>query len=342
MRGAALLHAAAGLMALAATLPAAAQSLTLEPSAAMRCLTPTAEQRGWPEYPFDAWKRGQKGRVAVELSFTTPDKRPAVKVLASEGDGDSDSAFVDAVRQHVAAYRVPCLTEGTAVPARLQLEFVFQPDKPEAQTSGPTDPGEARRSKLLECVAHGSGQKSPEYPMSALRVELQGRVLARLHFNANDQAPQAQVLARPAAQPLASTVESFVTGYRMPCFDGGEPVEATFTYVFVIEDTGAYGLKPLSLVALMSNVRGIQQQRLQFDTTTMGCPFNVKFQYRQPHMHNWVTEVDGRNAARGPLLAWLANQQLDLPRRALDAVFADHTFITVPCAKINLKPQETS
>lgn len=333
---------AAALVLAAGVLPAAAQTVTLEPSAATRCLTPALGQRGTPEYPFGAWKRGQKGRVAVELSFTTADKQPAVKVLASEGEGDSEGAFVDAVRQHVAAYRVPCLSEGPAGLARLRLEFVFQPDQPEAQTLGPTDPGEARRGKLLECVAHSSGQKSPEYPMSALRLELQGRVLARLRFNTKDHAPQAQVLARPAAQPLASAIESFVNGYRMPCFDGGEPVEATFTYVFVIEDTGAFGLKPLGLVTLMGSVRGIQQQALQFDTTTMACPFNVKFQYRQPYMYNWVAEVGGSHAARGPLLVWLANQHLELPRRALDAVFADHTVITVPCAKINLKPQETS
>lgn len=339
---AALMSAAAGLMLVAAALPAAAQTVTLEPSAAMRCLTPAAEQRGMPEYPFDAWKREHKGRVLVELSFTTPDKRPAVAVLASEGEGDSKDSFVDAVRQHVASYRVPCLDEGTGVPARLRLEFVFSPNTREVQSSGPKDPGDERRSQLLNCLAHTSGKKSPDYPMSALRTELQGRVLAQLHFSAKDQAPQARVLGRPSAEPLASAVESFVKGYRMPCFDGGQPVLATFTFVFVIEGTGAYGLKPLGLVDVMSRVQGIQQQTLQFDTTAMGCPFEVRFQYRQPYLYNSVEGLGANNSPRQALLIWLANVHLELPRRALDAVFADSTVITVPCAKINLKPKETS
>lgn len=338
---AAMVNAAAGLVLGAAAPPAAAQTITLEPSAAMRCLAPAAEQRGMPEYPFDAWKREHKGRVLVELSFTATDKGPAVKVLTSFGDGDSEDRFVDAVRQHVAAYRVPCLDESAGGPAQLQLEFVFLPDTREVRSSGPQDPGAARRSELLKCVRHTSGNKAPDYPESALQLNLQGRLLARLHFNAKDQAPQVKVLARPAARPLVSAISTFAAGYRMPCFDGGEPIDATYTYVFVIEGNGAFGLKPLGLLDLMANVRGIRQQALKFDTTTMGCPFNVRLQYRQPHMLNSLSEVDDRNPARQPLLNWLANAHLELPDKSLDAAFADHTVITVPCAKINLKPQET-
>jgi hypothetical protein len=337
---AAVMKAVAGWMLVATVLPASAQSFTLEPSAATRCLMPEEPQRGVPAYPFEAWKLGHEGRVLVALTFTAADKRPAVKVLESEGVGRSESDFVDAVREHVQTYRVPCLDEART-PARLQLEFVFKPDQREARASAPIDPGALRRKELMKCVAHRSGQKTPEYPGDAQRAELQGRVIARLHFTAADQPPQAQVLARPVAQPFARAIEEFVKGYRMPCFDGAEPVDATFSYIFVLEGAGAYGLKPLGLLAFMSRVQGIQKQTLQFDTTTMACPFDVKFQYRQPYMDNWVGEYDNNNPARRPLLNWLANQHLDLPRRSLDAVFADSTVITVPCAKINLKPQET-
>ena len=51
-------------------LPAAAQQVTLEPSAASRCLAPPEAQRGTPDYPFDAWKRGQFEEISV---FTAPD-----------------------------------------------------------------------------------------------------------------------------------------------------------------------------------------------------------------------------------------------------------------------------
>jgi len=329
-------------MLAAAMMPAAGQKVTLEPSAAVRCLTPTAEQRGTPEYPFDAWKREEKGRVTVELSFTTVDKRPAVKVLASEGDGDSRDSFVDAVRAHVAHYRVPCLNAATALPVQLRLEFVFLPRERLVQSSGPQDADDQRRSELLKCVLHTSREKSPEYPMAALRVEMQGRVLARLNFSAKDQPPQAQVLARPAAQPLSDVVESFVKGYRMPCFDGGQPIDATFTYVFRLEGMRAFGFKALSLVDMMGRVRGIQQQALAFDTSTMACPFDVRFEYRQPYLRNLVHEIGNSNSARLPLLIWLTDVQLELPARSLDSIFGDDTVITVPCVKIDLKPKETS
>ena len=334
-----------GLTALAlagmAALPVQAQSFTLEPSAALRCLMPEAAQRGVPAYPFDAWKRGHKGRVLVELSFTTADKRPAVKVLQSEGDENSERAFIDAVREHVATYRVPCLDEGSGLPARLQLEFVFRPGQGEVLGFVPVEPGAERRQALMKCLVHSSGEKSPAYPLGALRAELQGRVLARLNFSAKDQPPAAQVLSRPSARPLAQAVESFVAGYRLPCFDGEEAVDATFTFIFRFEGERAFGLKPLDLLTFMGSVRGIQKQALQFDTTTMACPFDVAFTYRQPSMNNWVGEYDSNIPARGPLLAWLANAHFDLPPRALDSVFGDNTVITVPCLKINLKPQET-
>ena len=329
-------------MLAAALRPAAGQTVTLEPSAAVRCLTPTAEQRGAPEYPFDAWKREEKGRVVVELSFTSRDKRPAVKVLSSEGDGDSKESFVAAVRSHVANYRVPCLNEAAGLPAQLRLAFVFQPQERVVQNSGPQDADDQRRSELLKCVQHTSREKAPDYPMGALRAELQGRVLARLSFNAKDQAPQAQVLARPAAKQLADAVASFVKGLRMPCFDGGEAIDATFTFIFRLEGTGAFGFKPIGLVDLMPRVRGIQRQALNFDTTTMACPFDVRFQYRQPYMANVVSQIADSNAARSPLIRWLTDVHLELPARSLDSVFADDTVITVPCVKIELKPQETS
>ena len=317
--------------------PAAAQTVTLEPSAATRCMTPAADQRGVPEYPFDAWKRNEKGYVLVELSFTTPDKRPAVKVLQSDGG----SAFVAAVREHVTSYRVPCVDGAAATPAELRFEFVFRPDDRQVYASEAVDAMDGRRAKLLECVTHSSGKKAPEYPHLALRAELQGRVLARLRFFSADQAPQAQVFSRAAAATLANAVEAMAQGYRMPCFEGTEAIDSFWEFVFLIEGSSAFGFKPLTLPTLLGRVRGIQAQTLQLDTTTMACPFEVRFQYRQPYIANGVGEMGSREPARRPLLAWLAAQHLDLPPRSLDAVFGDSTVITVPCTKIDLKPKET-
>jgi hypothetical protein len=311
---------------------AAAQEVTLEPTAAQRCLTPAAEQRGKPDYPIGPFKRNESGRVAVELTFTTTDKRPAVAVLSHEGSDE----FVDAVREHVSQFRVPCL--GAAdIPARLQIDFQFKPDDREVHWSEPVDAGSRDRPAQLKCLVHASGDKFPEYPAAARRSELQGRVLARLRFSAPDQPPAAEVFARPAAQPLAAVVRHWVAGYRLPCLEGG-PLEATWTFVFRLDDD-VFGFRPLNLLQFLGAVRDIRKQTLRFDFNAMGCPFDLKFMYRQPYLPNAVGEVGGSQAARRPFLAWLAGVELDLPKRSQDAVFGDSVTLPIPCTKINLNPQ---
>ena len=166
-------------------------------------------------------------------------------------------------------------------------------------------------------------------------------VLARLRFVAADQPPQVQLFFRPASAPLANAVETMVKGYRMPCFEGAEAINSTWEFFFRLDGLPAFGFKALTLPLFISHVHGIKAQTLQMDTSTMGCPFDLRFAYLQPYMANTVAEIGDRDPARRPLLAWLAAQHLDLPRRALDAVFADSTVITVPCARIDLKPKES-
>ncbi|KPF43230.1 hypothetical protein D621_19820 [beta proteobacterium AAP51] len=321
-------------------LPASAVSFTVEPTAEQRCLTPAVADRGTPEFPFDAWKREESGRVVVALHFTGATLRPEVKVVLSESSGDSSTAFVQAVRNHVASWRVPCLPSGQAT--TLNLEFVFLPSSKQVFSSAPQDAAAERASRLMKCVEHLKGEAVPDYPQSALRQELQGRLLARVSFDSADKKPTYQVLSRPSARPLQPGVESFIEGLRMPCFDGQAAVETTYSFIFRLEGLGAYGLKPLDLMTLMRRVQGIQQQRLRFDTTTMGCPFDVKFQYRQPYLNNWAATDGQHRATREPLLRWLADAHLDLPGRSLDAVFADTTVVSVPCLNIDIVPKETS
>ncbi|MDP1900272.1 MAG: hypothetical protein Q8K96_07445 [Rubrivivax sp.] len=312
--------------------PALAQDVTLEPTPALRCLTPLAEQRGAPEYPLRVFKLGLGGRVKVELEFTTPDKRPAVKVLESEGD----ESFIDAVKAHVREYRVPCL-EGADIPSRLVIDFVFKPDDRRVIWSKPVDPMAAERARTLDCLSHVSGNKTPPYPVWAQRQNVQGRVLARLRFDAPDRPPVAEVFARPAAEGLAEHIKTWAEGYRLPCHQGG-PLRANVVFVFVFEGE-TYGFRDLTLRQFLGAVRGIREQTLTFDFNTMACPFDVKWVYQQPFMPNAVGEVGSSDAARRPFLDWLSRVELDLPKRSLDSVFGDHVTLTVPCVKIAIKPQ---
>lgn len=335
---------AAAVLGLALAVPAAAQQVTLEPSAAVLCLTPAVAERGAPEYPFVPFKRGQKGRVKVALSFTAPQVRPDVEVLLQEGDSD----FVDAVKQHVRDYRVPC-HDGGAAPVQLVFDFVFRPDDRRVLWSPPSDASDPARKAQLACIAHQSGEKAPEYPPGVLRAGYQGRVLMRMRFESPDQPPVIETFARRGVgsgfaernveRALVSHVEQWAAGYRMPCHQG-RPISTTFTFVYVLGDL-AYGFKPgLSLMSVLSMVRDIRKQRLEFDFNRMGCPFDVALQYRRPGMLNLVGEVGSQDPARRPFLEWLASADFDLPEGTLRSIYGDTAHFTVPCLKIDLQPQE--
>jgi hypothetical protein len=316
---------------------ARAQQIELEPSAVAACLAPLKDEAGdktetdRPEYPFAAYKSGEVGRVLVEMHFTGAALRPALTVLSNSGD----DSFVDAVRQHVRRLRVPCLPPGTEV--RLRQEFVFQPNAQAVFWGPAADPLDETRSALLKCLKHVSGAKSPDYPRELLREGRQGRVLARLRFNSDDQAPTAQVFTTASARGFGQTVEEWVRGFRLPCY-AGEPIATSAVFIFRIEGE-AFGFRAMGLAGFASRVRHLKTEGLQMDTRTMGCPFDVKLDYRQPFMPNSVGVLGTADARRQPLVDWLSRAELDLLPRQTDAVFADSADIHVPCAQFAIPPE---
>jgi hypothetical protein len=169
---------------------------------------------------------------------------------------------------------------------------------------------------------------------------VQGRVLVDLRFDDASGPPVARVFSRPGAHRLASDVQAWVAGLRLPCH-AGERIESSAVYVFSFEGE-AYGFKPMTLLQFMGSVKGARAQRVQFDTTHMGCPFEVQLTYGQPFQRNRVRTLGGYDPARHALLEWLRNAELDAPGDMLDAVFGDTADITVPCLKIDHTPKEKS
>lgn len=314
---------------------AAAQTPLIEPSVALSCLTPAKEQRGVPEYPFDAWKRRQAGRVQVELAFGGPDSTPEVRVLSHEGD----DSFVEAVKAHVRQLRVPCLDEQTPH-ARLAFDFVFRPDERKAVAADPTDPDREASIRKAACIRHVDGREAPAYPTAARDENIQGRVFLEMRFTGPDTPPEATVFSATGRGPLHRAVANWAAGARMPCFDGPAPVTVSVTYVYVMSGKGAYGFKPLTLPKFLGAVRDIRRQRLEFDFTRLDCPFDVRLTYLQPGRKNVVAQLDDNNPARQPFIEWLKGVQLDLPASSLEAVYADSLTLTVPCTKLNLNSQE--
>lgn len=320
---------------------AVAQPFTLQPSMAVQCLTPPAAQRGAPDYPFEAYKQGLNGRVQVRLRFTGADLAPAVTVLVQDGD----DSFVDAVRAHVRGLRVPCL-QG-ADPVDLLFDFVFRPDEPRLAPL-PQDADASRLAAQMACVHNISGTNMPDYPLAALRRDVQGRVVAELRFVAPDQPPMVRLMPRTGgdandprrhdAEVFLPVLRTWTAGYRMPCLQG-QPVTLVQDYTYRIDGSN-FGFRPgLSLRELLPLVQGIRSQRLRFDFSTQGCPFDVRLRYRQPNLPNAVEELGTHHPARGPFLDWLRQMQLDLPAASHDAVYGDELRFTVPCLKIDLNPQ---
>lgn len=324
----------AWLLTAAAASLAQAQQVTLEPSAAVRCLTPAADQRGAPDYPFDAFKAERGGRVKVRLTFHHADEAPDVEVLERDGDAE----FATSVRKHVDTFRVPCLS-AAETPVQLTQEYIFKPDQRRIVWTHPQDQADAQRSKMLACVAHESGDKAPSYPRAQLSDGVQGRVLARLSFEAADRPPKINVFSRGYALGLARAIERWAEGYRMPCHVGA-PVAGYWVFVFLFQGDGYYGFQDISLRQWIGNIKDIQKQTVAFDLNTMGCPFDLRIAYRQPYLPNGVGEVGSHDPARRPFLDWLAASELKLSESALDAVFADSARLHVPCLKIDLKPKE--
>lgn len=315
--------------------PVQAQEVTLQPTAAERCLMPAREQRGAPEYPELEDRFRVDALVKVELTFTSPETRPAVKVLANDVGQPADAAFVKSVKDHVSAWRVPCLTEDEG-PSRLVVAFNFRHDNRKVHWSQPLNPESVQRREMLRCVTHAGGQKAPAYPLRARQNEIQGRVVARLRFDAPDKPPGVTLFARKNHRILAEEVGAWVQDFRMPC-QQGDPVIADWTFVYRL-GSDYYGFNPLTLRQFMAGVRGIRDQTVAFDTTTMRCPFAVKIQYLQPLRPNVVGEVDEAVPEREAFLRWLSAAELDVPPNAADAIFADTLTLDVPCVKINLNP----
>lgn len=310
---------------------AAAQTVELEPSALAACLQPLPQGSSVPEYPFAAYKFGKVGRVLVELHFTGAELRPAVQVLAQEGD----DAFVDAVREHVRQLRVPCLPKGQTV--KLRQDYVFQPDTQTVSWSRAVDLQDDVRWAQLKCLRHLGEPKLPDYPAELRRMGLQGRVLVRLRFTADDQAPEAEVLGPRQLAPLQDIIREWVRGYRLPCL-GQDPVSTRLIFFFRLGDD-AFGFKAMTLVQFVAQTKGWRQAGLKLDTNDMACPFQVKLLYLQPQLKNRVGVAGPPDSRRQWLLDWLANAELDASTRVAVSVFADTADIHVPCQRFDIAPE---
>lgn len=321
------------LAALAGVARAQAPDVQLAPSRVVECMTPVAAKRGQPVYPQVAANRGEGGAVLVELVFAGIDIEPEVKVLASRGNAE----LVDAVKSHVAVLRVPC-AEAADLPVRLRQQYLFKPEGVVWTT--PADVADSSRGRVLKCLVPPEGKRSPEYPLWARRQEVQGNVLAKMRFTAPDRPPEISVYAASlGTQRLAElTIRPWVESWRLPCIEGAA-VESIVSFVFRL-DKDVFGFRNVSFLQFLRMAKNLEQPGASFDTQTMGCPFDVRLNYLQPHFPNRLGQVGEPDPTRRTLLDWLSTLELNLAKNQQDAVLGDTVNLTVPCIKIDLTPKE--
>lgn len=306
-------------------------TLRLAPSPVVECLTPTADARGRPEYPELAYLLKEAGTIQVELTFTTADGAPDVKILSSSGP----SSLVDAVSAHVKRFRVPCLRAGQP-PARLRQDYVFIPNDGRKVTwTSPMDANDQVRDEARKCITHVRGLKLPTYPLRSQRLESEGTVILRMRFAGPDQPPVLTTLDPGLHPALEGAAEAFAHGYRLPCMTG-EPLELDSLFTFRIEGNEIALLRDASLVSFLRGVRDLTRQPVYFDFSTMGCPFDLKLRYLRPFVANHIGEVETPHPARLPFLDWLTGLALNLNAKDNNAILGNTMTLHVPCGTLDL------
>jgi hypothetical protein len=282
-----------------------------------------------PAYPEREALLKEGATVRIRLAFEQPDAAPRVDVFFNSGS----DVFADLVKAHAKRYRLPCLI-ANGEPLLATQEFQFVPGDGRKVISGSIR-DEARASEFIRCVS--GAESRPNYPRPTYGRPPEGTVIVQLTFVGATSVPKVDVLFDGGSKSLTSAVLAHVAGYRMPCLTAAEaPLKTRQKFSFRLEGASAYVLKDLSLKAFVGGLAELEKQSIRFDFSTMGCPFDVRFELLQPYAPNGVGELERADPNRREFLEWLKTVSLRLPRDAVPKVIGQTTTIAVPCGVLDL------
>ncbi len=332
-------HVVAVVLSVVAVGGVSAQTTSVLPSAAQRCLTRGELLLGTPAYPQEALEAKASGRVSVELEFAASDAAPELLRLDVDRVDQRAHAyqFERSVRDFIKAYRVPCLNAGEK--SKVTQEFVFLPhDRRGVTMMASSDQSQVRGQRLRACLMHQDPKAQPSYPSSDLAAGRQGTTVVQLEFTAAGAPPSITILDDGDGAWFGDVSRKHALGYRVPCHDGAGPASLIQLYEFKIEGGSRVTLRDVSFPTLVAAFRGIRSASVYFDFNTMGCPFEVLFRPMQPHAPNDVGVVGPVNEERRFFLDWLSRQQLNLPPSQANALIGQEARVSVPCTILNLGP----
>jgi len=276
------------------------------------------------KYPEHEVARRNSGALKAKLTFTRPDRSPQVEVLAWGGTAD----MADAAEIYLLGYRLPCLGQGKQ--AVLEQEVVFQAlgaDKEPPQTAS-----------SLNCL-RTPGPFNYEETMQTgtlIKQKERGNLLLELSFGAPDQPPSIKELYNSAPARFRRAVLDAVGQYRLPCMKPGAQA-MTMRQLYSFTGSASQSdlvLRDMGLVAFLGAVKNVDKVPVNFDLTTMACPFQARFTMYQPAASNHVTAIGKYVPEREPFLAWLSTLALNIETRHFEALLGDEMVIDVPCGTI--------
>jgi hypothetical protein len=319
-----------GVLALLVGCAARAQGgalVALPEASAAECLTSTAPAAS-PVYPERELALKIEAVVRVRLVFSAPDAAPKAAVFYNLGS----DAFSTAVLDHTRSYRLPCMAAGTE-PVVATQEFRFTLDGRKVITGGLRDDLATKRT--VNCLS--GDQRRLEFPRDLKGPLPQGNVIVKLKFTGPSDAPKVTVLTDAGSRVLRRIVLDHVERYRLPCLPAaGKPVEAMQTFSFRVEGERQYTLNDLTLQQLVDTLDKPELQRVRFDFSTMGCPFDVRLSLYQPFAKNAVAEFERSDPNRREFIEWLTGVALKLPDPAARQIIGQNMTVSVPCGLLDL------
>lgn len=290
-------------------------------------------------YPARDEQMRNSGHVRVSLKFTAPDRAPEVMVLFRA----ASEAMVDEVNWFVRGYRLPCMPAGGASVLAVQ-EFEFKPRVTDSITWTAPRAVAAReetsqgRPRALSCMR--TPKEPPEYGGSTLQREV-ANAFVELSFTAPDAPPEVRMAYASVGERQAKLVTDYVRQYRLPCLAAGaKPYVVQQHFQFRPYGVSARVFKDaVSLTSFLSNMKGVQSLRADFDLNTMACPFQVAWTLGKPALDNRVGEVGKPDLNRTEFLTWLAGLEMEVKATQFEQLVGQTVIVNVPCGRLALVPK---
>ena len=311
---------------------AQAGALRFEPApTALDCLTTSLPPGAKPAYPAQALLKDAV--VRVRLSFSKADDAPTVAVTFNNGD----EMFAQAVKDFVAAYRVPCLASGaSAVEAVQEFQFLAKEASPVVFWNPPRPGSPQPDTALQECTQLTGAPVSPLYPESARRKNEAGTVLVDIKFKPGEAEPELDFVYS-SGSVFTAAVRPVARDYRLACMATAKrPVRAKQLFKFRMQGDATSTIDAVSVTQLVSLAQDVRKDRVRFDFNSMGCPFAVQLGMYRPYADNDVGEVTRIDPNRREFIEWLRKITLKVSLADMKNLIGEVITVTVACTVLDL------